>query len=151
MSGKQRHYTLRPSRSLALLLLLLGIGTIFVTWLLPFPQWGLLALTAIVLFWTLYHLSLDANLRLQHACVAFRLEEAGGVVLVLRNGRHVSGKMAATSLVTPYLVILNIVLSEQRGSRNLVILPDAMGKEAFRHLRVALRWGSDGDELQVVK
>lgn len=148
MSGKQRHYTLRPSRLLAVSLLLLGLGAISVIWLLPFRQWFLLALTVMVLFWTFYHLSLDAKLRLQHACVAFRLEDAGEVVLVLRNGRHVFGKIAADSLVTPYLVILNVVLSEQRARRNLPIFPDAMGKEAFRRLRVALKWGADSKDDQ---
>lgn len=88
-----------------------------------------------------YRLLLDANLSLRHSCVAFRLEEQGEIVLVLRNGRHLQGVVSPDSLVTPHLVILNIVLSDRRRGRSLVILPDNMGGESFRRLRVALRWG----------
>jgi hypothetical protein len=49
--------------------------------------------------------------------------------------------------VTPSLVILNVVLKEQRGRRSLLILPDTMGAESFRRLRVALKWGDKADQV----
>lgn len=141
MSGKQRSYTLRPSRRLLFILSLLCAVTLIVVWALPWPFPLLLLLSLAILLWTGYHLRLDARLRMPHSCVAFRLEEEGQSVLVLRNGAHVPCHLAADSLVTPYLVILNVELAERRAKRSLVILPDAMGAERFRHLRVALRWG----------
>lgn len=137
----QRHYKLRPSRFLALLFLLLCVISLVLLWLLPLPTLVLLALTAAVLCWGGYCLLLHANLHLGNSCVAFRMEDGEEIVLVLRSGRHLSGQVSPDSLVTHYLVILNVVLSEQRGGRSLLILPDAIGVESFRRLRVALRWG----------
>jgi toxin CptA len=143
----QRYYTLRPSRRLALLFILLCFASLAALWTLPLPALWRLLLTVVVLWWAGYHLLLDANLRLQHSCVAFRLEETEEIVLVLRNGRHVPCKVTRDSLVTPWLVILNVVLSEQRGWRSLVILPDAMAADSFRRLRVVLKWGDRAGQV----
>jgi toxin CptA len=136
----QRYYTLRSSRLLTLTLFLLCAVSLAGAWSQPLPATASIILTALVLGWGGYHLSL-ANLRLQHSCVAFRLEEGAGIVLVLRNGRHVPCEMARDSLVTPWLVILNVKLAEQRGARSLVLPPDVMDAQSFRRLRVALKWG----------
>ncbi len=146
MAGMQRHYKLRPSRFLVLLIVLLCVAALVSLWLLPLSTPVLLALTAVVLCWGGYCLLLDANLRMGHSCVAFRLEDSEEIVLVLRSGSHLSGRLSPDSLVTPYLVILNVVLKEQRGGRSLLILPDAIGAESFRRLRVALRWGDKSDQ-----
>jgi toxin CptA len=138
----QRYYTLRPSRLLALSLVLLCFASLAALWSLSLPVMGLLVLIVAVLWWGGYRLSLDANLRLRHSCVAFRLEEGEELVLVLRNGRHLPCRMLRDTLVTPWLVILNVMPSEQRWGRSVVILRDAMGAESFRRLRVALRWSS---------
>ena len=89
----------------------------------------------------------DTYLRMGHSCVAFRLETQDEIVLVLRNGRHLAGRVSSDSLVTPYLVILNVVLKEPRRRRSLLISPDAMGVESFRRLRVALKWGDKADQV----
>lgn len=141
MSGQQRYFTLRPSRLLTLFFLLLCASSLGAIWSLPLHPILLSVLSAVTINWVGYHLSLDAQLRLQHSCVAFRLEEKGEAMLILRNGRHVPCKLSADSLATPYLVILNVVLNEQRGKRSLLVLPDSMGVEKFRRLRIALRWG----------
>jgi hypothetical protein len=137
----QRYYKLRPSRFLALLILFLCAVSLVSLWLLPLPIFAFLVLILAVLCWGGYCLLLDAYLRMGHSCVAFRLENREEVVLVLRSGSHLSGRVSPDSLVTPHLVILNVVLSEQHRGRNLLILPDTMGAESFRHLRVGLRWG----------
>jgi toxin CptA len=149
MSGMQRHFKLRPSRFLALLFFFLCVASLVSLWLLPLPTLVLFALTVVVLCWIGYSLLFDANLRMGHSCVAFRLEESDTIVLVLRNGRHLSGRVSADSLVTPYIVILNVVLSEQRSGRSLLILPDVMGMGSFRRLRVVLRWGDQADQATV--
>ena len=78
--------------------------------------------------------------------MALRLEGQEENVLVLRSGRHLSGRLSADSLVTPSLVILNVALKEQRKTRSLLIMPDTMGAESFRHLRVALKWGDKANQ-----
>ncbi|MFZ2161780.1 MAG: protein YgfX [Sideroxyarcus sp.] len=145
--GMQLNYKLRPSRSLALLFFLLCVLLLVSIWMLPLPVAGLLALTVGVLCWTGYYLLRDATLRMGHSCVAFRLEGQEEIVLVLRSGRHLPGRVAMDSLVTPALVILNVALKEQSGRRSLLILPDTMGAESFRRLRVALKWGDKADQV----
>jgi hypothetical protein len=142
----RRHYRLRSSRLLIFLLLLLAAGALVCLWLLPLPVPVLLFVTVFVSCWTGYHLLLDARLRLGRSCVAFRLEEEGKIVLVLRNSWHLQGRTLQGSLVTPYLVILNVVLDEHRGRRNLLILPGAMSADSFRRLRVELRWGDGASQ-----
>ena len=142
----QRHYKLRPSRFLALLILLFCAASLVSLWLLPLATPVVLALAAIVLCWGFYRLLLDAYLHMGRSCVAFRLEDNEEIVLVLRSGSHLSGRASPDSLVTPYLVILNVALKEPRGERSLLILPDAIGEESFRRLRVALRWGDKADQ-----
>lgn len=147
----QRHstYTLRPSRRLALLFSLLAAVALAASWLLPLPWPVLLGLSGTIIVWASYRLNHDARLRMQDSCVAFRLEEEETVMLVLRSGRHVPGTLSATSLITPFLVILNVKLQTRRVNRSLVLLPDCMGRQSFRRLRVALRWGGDSAQSTV--
>lgn len=141
MAGKQRSYTLRPSRVLAFVLGLLVLLVLIVLWQMTIPLLLMAGSMLMVMVWAGYHLALDANLRMPHACVAFRLEEAGEVMLILRNGLHVPCRLRPDSLVTPYLVILNASMSGQHGERSVLIAPDSMNAENFRRLRVALKWG----------
>ena len=145
--GMQRNYKLRPSRSLTILFCLLCLLSLASIWMLPLPVPGQLVLMLVVLCWTGYYLWLDANLSRERSCVAFRLDGQDEIVLVLRSGTHMSGRVSADSLVTPFLVILNVALKEQRGRRSLLIMPDTMGAESFRHLRVALKWGNKADQV----
>ena len=138
----QRHYKLRPSRYLSLLVSLLCFLSLLLLWSLPLSLPWSIVLSVVVLSWSGHCLLFDANLRMGHACVAFRLEEHDGIVLVLRNGRHLSGRVSSDSLVTPYVIILNVALHEFRRGRSLLIMPDTMGTESFRRLRVVLRWGN---------
>lgn len=147
MSGNQRYYTLRPSRLIGLAILLLCFATLATIWLLPLHKLAQVLLSILSLSWAAYHLILDAILRMSHSCVAFRLEDGEDAVLVLRNGRHVACRLSADSLVTPYMVILNVVLKEQRGGRSILIMPDSMGRDRFRRLRVTLMWGDKAVQL----
>jgi toxin CptA len=145
----QRSFKLRPSRLLALYFLILCAVALISLWLLPLPMLLLTAMSVIVLYWGGYCLLLHANLRMAHSCIAFRLEDRDDIVLVLRNGRHLPCRLSPDSLVTPYLVILNVVLNEQRGKRSLLILPDAIGSESFRRLRIALKWGDASSQVVI--
>ena len=82
----------------------------------------------------------DARLKLARSYVAFRLESEHGITLIQRDGRHVTGTIVAGGVVAPLLVLLNIK-QDGKGRRSLVLLPDSMNRDAFRRLRVALKWG----------
>ncbi len=142
----QRHFKLRPSRALSLFLFILCLLALVSIGALPFPVLPLLVLSLIVLCWGGYCLLLHAGLRMGMSCVALRLEEGDEIVLVLRNGSHLMCRLSGDSLVTPYIVILNVARNEQRGGRSVVIMPDAIGAESFRRLRVILRWGDAANQ-----
>jgi len=142
----QRHFKLRPSRTLAVFFFTLSLSALVSIWSLPFPAPVLLVLTLIVLCWGGYCLLFEAGLRMGSSCVALRLEDGEGIVLVLRNGSHLTFRLSGDSLVTPYVVILNVARNEQHGGRSVVIMPDTMGAESFRRLRVLLRWGDAGNQ-----
>jgi hypothetical protein len=58
-------------------------------------------------------------------------------------GRLSSGELRDGSFVAPWLTILRWRPSGALFDRTIVILPDMLGRESFRRLRVVLRWGTD--------
>ncbi len=144
----QRYYKLRPSRSLTFLLCFLCAAALASLWLTPVPVLLTYAITLAVFIGAGYSLLRLASLRASTSCVAFRLDDAADIVLVLRNGQHVAGRLSPDCLVTPYLVILVVALNERRSTRSVLVMPDAMSEESFRHLRVTLRWGAQAEQAQ---
>jgi hypothetical protein len=45
-----------------------------------------------------------------------------------------------SSVVTPYLVLLNVLINDSRRKANVVLMADSMGAEDLRQLRVMLGW-----------
>ena len=68
-----------------------------------------------------------------------RLED-DRIVLGYRNGGILSGTLQSGSVVTPYLVVLNVRIQGWYFNRNVLMMPDSMDAESFRRLRVALKW-----------
>ncbi len=137
----QRYFAFSPSLLLTLLLVAahaMVMGTLF--FLLPFPRTALLVLLTILMGSMVYHVRRDARLTLDCSWVALRLED-DIAVLINRKGDEFTGELKSSSVVTPYLVVLDILLPDQRWMHNVVIVPDSMEAESFRQLRVALRWG----------
>jgi len=57
-----------------------------------------------------------------------------------RNGTRHEAALLGSSFVAPYLTVLNLRPAGARLARHVVIMPDAVGAEIFRTLRVLLRW-----------
>lgn len=57
-----------------------------------------------------------------------------------RNGDSHEAALLGSSFVAPYLTVLNLRPSGARLARHVVILPDGVGAENFRKLRVLLSW-----------
>jgi len=52
----------------------------------------------------------------------------------------IEGRIVAGSFVAPWLTIVHWKPRDARFTRTLAVLPDAIDPEAFRALRVILRW-----------
>jgi len=61
--------------------------------------------------------------------------------LINREGQSISVALNGATLVMPRMIMLNGVSAE--GSRqSLLLMSDSLEKQAFRRLRVLLRWGN---------
>jgi hypothetical protein len=65
---------------------------------------------------------------------------AGRVEVEYADGRPATGRLAEGSFVAPWLTVVRWVPEGARLSRAIAIAPDAVEREAFRRLRILLRW-----------
>jgi hypothetical protein len=63
------------------------------------------------------------------------------IVVTDARGRQHSGALRPGSFVAPWLTILRWRPHGARFDRTVLILPDMLGAESFRELRVLLKWG----------
>ena len=90
------------------------------------------SVSALWMFWR------DAALRSGHSCIALAYGKDRSVSLTFRNGGQMSGVVGDGSLVTPWLILLN-VMTDGHGRRSLLLFPDTMTTDEHRRLRVLLR------------
>lgn len=135
-----QHFQFRPSPYLAAALGL-GHGAVLAALpLLALPAWAVAALSLAICSSLAYHWLRDAWLRLPDSCTEASFGDEA--LLTLRSGKQLRGRLADDALVTPYLTVLTITLDDPRGARSLVVLPDSLDAEAFRQLRLGLKWGN---------
>ncbi len=66
---------------------------------------------------------------------------AGRVEATGDDGATVSGRLSPGSFVAPWLVVVRWRPEGARFTRTVLVPPDAVDADAFRRLRVRLRWG----------
>ena len=137
----QRQFNLLPSRTLAIILLFVYSVTALALFALALPLWAVVPTLLLLLSSLLLHVRRDAWLSTPFSPIklAFEGEE---VVLTIRNGEQLNGKLLQHSLITPFLTILNVLPHGAFTARSIVILPDSMDSESFRQLRVWLKWAN---------
>ncbi len=143
MGSLQRHYALRPAPLALLYLLLPSLLTLYVLARLSVGMIWQIGTGLLVLSACLYLALRDVLLRLGTSCVAFRLEKESSITLMLKEGTHLSGVLADDTLVTPFFLVL-VIRQEGRCSRHVWLTPGSLEGDAFRRLRVVLRWGQAG-------
>jgi hypothetical protein len=140
-TGMSQHFKFGRSVYLAAMLCLAHVTFLIFLPLLALSAWSRLALAAMVLCSLVYYLRHEVWLAAPSSCTGLVLD-GENAVLVLRNGSHLRGRIAGGSLVTPWLAVLNVSLLQRKGTRSVLILPASMAKDAFRQLRVWLKWGA---------
>lgn len=133
--------TLRPSRRLAAALIAVHVAGVGLLLLLPLPT-GLQAGAVIVLLASAaYTVSHHALRRSRRAITVLSFIDSEQVRLGQRNGNWQTGRVLGSSTVGTVLTVLNIALDGQRRNDHVVLLPDSLGFDDYRRLRVWLRWG----------
>lgn len=63
------------------------------------------------------------------------------VMITCLDGSTFRGEVLPGSVVHPTLTVLNLRVLGRRLSYHVIVMPDAVEAQAFRQLRVWLRWG----------
>lgn len=130
----------KPSVRLAAVLAVVALLACLALAVISVALWIKLAAMAVVVFATTWHV-MHALQRTAHSCIALSMDSKGTWQLMTRNGNRYAATILSSSFVMPYLTILNCSLTGRWLQYHVVILPDAVDREAFRRLRVWLRWG----------
>lgn len=86
-----------------------------------------------------YYLARDAFLIFPDSWREISLDQSG-VSVITRNGSKLMGWVAGKTIVSPYFVLLRVRSEGRYRPVSRVIFPDAMGGDAFRELRVRLKF-----------
>lgn len=132
-------FVIKPSRYFALLLLALHSLTLCSVWLTNLAVLPQLGLSLLVLLSLLYHLNRHVLLLGKQSWRAFSLDKLR-VAVMTRGGEELLGSVLNQTVVTPYFVLLRVKLEEHRVPVSQIICCDALQTDAFRELRVRLRF-----------
>lgn len=155
---------LKPSMRLAVILSLAHFSAIGLLWPLMLPAVVQLAGSAILALSLVFYLRHYALLRSPASVTGLELSDEMTCTLELRRGERIACTVLGSSFVAPYLTVLELkplkILESGEpmqpltppvllaplpplrkfSGRSVVILPDGIDAEAFRQLRVLLRW-----------
>ncbi len=130
---------IKPSARFATTLLLSHAAAVSVVFMTAMPWGARLALLPLIVLSLSYHLARDAFLLLSNSWHEISLNQ-NGVSVVARDGTELTGQLANGTMASPYFVLLRIRPEGRHRLASRVIFPDAMDKDAFRELRVRLKF-----------
>jgi len=141
------HYNVKPIRldfkpSPLLIGILAGaaVGACTILICMPIGVLFKIGLCLMVLLASGYHV-LDKGLRrFPWSCTGLALDAKGGFTASTRADAVQNITILPSSFVASYLTILNYRVEGKRWQRSVLLLPDNVEQDAFRRLRVWLRW-----------
>lgn len=156
---KTIQFDFKPSVLLSALITAVSTGAAGILILLGFSWQIKLLLLLLVISAAAYAVCCYALLLLDWSCIGLEINTQHQLKLRLRNGLQLQVKVLESSVVTPYLTVLNCKLVPydqldsmhwmgrclfklRRMQISIVIFPDSLDQEKYRQLRVWLRWAS---------
>ena len=136
---------LRPSRLLAAGLALSHCAALVPLWLAGLPPFALGSGVAAILMHGAWAARRQGLLNDPGSVVALGVDASHRCVLLRRDGTNVRGRVAETTLVAGRLVALAVRSARFRPLTRVLIVPGMLDAEAFRALRVRLKWGRAQD------
>lgn len=131
---------LKPSRKLGILLSLAHYTAASVFWLLTLPAAVKILVTLLLASSLCFYLRRYVWLISPQAIVALRLSEKNHCRAWMLSNNYIDYRIDGDTFVAPYMTVLCLKENQVTGRRTIVIFPDAIDAEAFRQLRVWLRW-----------
>lgn len=132
---------LKYSGAAARLLGAAALASLALLALLPLPGALRVALAAAIGALAIEALRRVAHHRGPRGVRALAIHGAGEIAVETHDGRRHAGRLRDGSFVAPWLTIVRWRPVGARFDRTVLILPDMVDAEAFRRLRVRLRWG----------
>lgn len=132
---------LHPSRQLLVLLVAAHLGAFAVVLAMPLVGWLMAMLVLAILLSMVYAIWRFALLRGRGAVVGLRVTR-DGLEMETCAGVWLPTIVLGSSFVSPWLTVLHLKLQGRRFMVPVVLLPDSLAHDAFRRLRVWLRWGN---------
>lgn len=130
---------IKPSPRFAMLLLLFHLMVAIVVYATAMPLAARLAMIGLIFLSLFYYLVRDILMLLPDSWCDIALDK-NSVSVVSRDGSSFLGQVANKTIVSPYFVVLRIKSDSHRLPVSRVIFPDALGADAFRDLRVRLKF-----------
>lgn len=134
-------FELGPSRTLTgILILVHGISIYLIGYFLH-PWWVAVSLMILVLASGIRSVRIHGLKNHPSSIRALWAKEEGLWEIITAGGISYEAQLQAGSYVSPSLTVLNFRVPGRFQSINGVILPEGIEAEAFRQLRVWLKWG----------
>ena len=130
---------IKPSVRFATILLLSHAIAASVVYMTAMPWTARLAVFLLIALSLSYYLARDAFLVFSGSWRELSLDQSS-VSVVARDGSKLIGRVTEKTIVSPYFVLLRIRPEGRYRPVSRVIFPDAMGGDAFRELRVRLKF-----------
>lgn len=134
---------LGTSRRLLLLLVASHLVALLLTVSSAAPWWSQLLLICVFVGSFLFYFFRDVRRQLGFSIVRATWQSDGGWLLDLRDGRTLAAELAADTVFTRRLIILNFKMTELRGSRSVFLFADSLPAEIWRRLCVRLKTGRE--------
>lgn len=132
-------FVIKPSRTFASLLLVVHLLVMISVYLIPVVIWARLSLSLLIFFSLFYHLYRYALLRSRYSWHSFSLDQKH-ITVSTQGGSELYGDVVHRTVVTAHCVVLCARLEGYKLPVCQVIFSDALPDEAFRELRVRLRY-----------
>jgi len=132
---------LKPSYWLAALLAVCSLGACIIALCMPMTVSLKIFICVPVVLAATYFIAQDTLILLPWSFTDLALNTKGELLVTRKDGLVSAAKVLPSSFVAAYLTVLNLKTGASRWRRNLLLTPDIVDAEAFRRLRVWLRWG----------
>ncbi len=143
-NAKPIRLVLRPSYRLAAILAAAGLGACIVVVVMPMMLSLKIIICVPAALAAIYFIAQHALLSLPWSLIGLDLNSRNELTVTDRRGMQVAVTIMPSTFVAAYLTVLNVKLDTRFWQRSLVLTPDRVDEDAFRQLRVWLRWRNDG-------
>ena len=138
------------SRILGVVLAVAHLAAMAITLIVRLPAWSGFLIAAAIIASGTWSIRRSALRRGANSIVELEAGEGSLIAYRTRDDQWREGEVLSSSFISPWLTVLDLRVAGATRVRHLVILPDNVEKEAFRRLRVLLRWSRpalDGSRL----